>query len=212
LHDQTFRTIDLKQFAIQRVLIGKRESGSLDALAEKLLGVYLPKDDALRKSEDWEGNDFPHRPELLNYAALDVYASRLIFEKISETAPLDCVQHNTPAGTRVALLTREGGEVAAYGQISPVQTTTFAGIRIKTPTNSRVLVDIDSVVIPSAAAILHVPSSSGHRTRTKAGALTLAQLRSIADSSVFHVVSPISLLQFDQRPQSVLVRQIHLNR
>ncbi|KAJ7434171.1 hypothetical protein FB451DRAFT_1379978 [Mycena latifolia] len=172
LDNQTFNTIDLKQFAIQRGLITKKDSGSLDVLAEKLLGVYLSKDSSLRQCENWEDN-ISHRPELLNYAALDVYASRLIFEKISEKAPLECVQHDTAPGTRVAMLTREGGEIAAYGQISAVQTSTFAGIRVKTSNNSRVLVDIDSVLIPAAAAILHVPPSSS---------------------------SGLSLLQFDRRP------------
>ncbi|KAJ7466068.1 hypothetical protein FB451DRAFT_1369813 [Mycena latifolia] len=133
--------------------------------------IYIIPDSSLRQCENWEDN-ISHRPELLNYAALDVYASRLIFEKISEKAPLECVQHDTAPGTRIAMLTREGGEIAAYGQISAVQTSTFAGIRVKTSNNSRV-VDIDSVLIPAAAAILHVPPSSS---------------------------SGLSLLQFDRRP------------
>ena len=206
LEGQTFNTIDLKQLANQRGLIQRTDSGSLDALAEKLLGVYLSKDPSLRKSEDWEEINLPaRRPDLLNYAALDAYASQLIFKKISEVPPLECVEHCTPSGTRIALLTREGGEIAAYGEISHTQVSTFAGVRVKTSTNSRILVDIHSVLIPSAAAILHIPSSSGGRTKTKAGALTLAQLRSLSNSSVFQVVSPVALLQFDRRSGADLV-------
>jgi hypothetical protein len=205
LNDQSFQVIDLKQFALQRGLIQKKESGSLDVLAEKLLGVFLSKDSSLRQCEDWETN-LKSRPDLLNYAALDVYASRLIFEKISETAPLECVQHDTSPGTRVAMLTREGGEIAAYGQISSVQTPTFAGIRVKTSNNGRVLVDIDHVLIESATAILHVPPSSSGKTRTKVGALTLAQLKSANNSPTFSVVAPISLLQFDRRPAPTVCR------
>ncbi|KAJ7831578.1 hypothetical protein B0H13DRAFT_1915396 [Mycena leptocephala] len=174
--------------------------GSLEVLAEKFLWMYLSKDSNLRKSEHWEKADLS--PELENYAALDVYASRLVFEKISETAPLDCVQYNTSPGTRIALLTREGGEIAAYGRISAIQTSSFAGVRIKTSTNSRVLVDIESVHIPSAAAILHVPPSSGPRNTTKDGALTLSQLQSRSSSAIFQLVSLVMLLQFNRRPAS----------
>ncbi|KAJ7664028.1 hypothetical protein DFH06DRAFT_944440, partial [Mycena polygramma] len=81
LEQQSFNVIDLKQYAIQRGLITRNGSGSLDALAEKLLGVYLAKDPCLRKSEEWERTTIQH--DLLKYAALDVYVSRLIFEKIS---------------------------------------------------------------------------------------------------------------------------------
>ncbi|KAJ7479110.1 hypothetical protein FB451DRAFT_1172230 [Mycena latifolia] len=200
LDGQAFNIIDLKQFAIQRGLIQKKDSGALDTLAEKFLGVYLSKDPSIRKSEDWEK---PHlSSELINYAALDVYASRLIFEKLSETAPLDCVRHDTAPGTRIALLTREGGEIAAYGRISSLQAATFTAVRVKTSTNSRVIIDIESVLIPSAAAILHVPHSSGSTTGTKAGAFTLSQLRAQITSPTFSIVTPVALLQYDRRCQS----------
>ena len=70
------------------------------------------KDPSLRLNEEWEKVHIP--PELINYTALDVFASGLIFEKIVETAPLDCIQHDTALGTRISLLTQEGGEIAAY--------------------------------------------------------------------------------------------------
>ncbi|KAJ7748446.1 hypothetical protein B0H14DRAFT_3604128 [Mycena olivaceomarginata] len=182
LEDQTFNIVDLKQYAIQRGLIPRNGS-----------------DPSLRKSEDWGKTNIPS--ELIKYAALDVFASRLVFEKISETAPLDCVQYDTAPGTPIALLARAGGEIAAYGRISGIQTPSFAGVRVKTPKNTRVLVDIESILIASAAAILHIPPSSGQRTRTKAGALTLSQLRSQCASPTFQLVSPVTLLQFDRRSQ-----------
>ncbi|KAK7025856.1 hypothetical protein R3P38DRAFT_3531780 [Favolaschia claudopus] len=201
LENQKINTIDLKQFSIQRALIEKKESGSLDSLAAKFLGVFLSKDPSLRTGENWEQTVIS--PDLINYAALDVYTSRLIFEKLSETAALECVQHDTPPRTRVALMAREGGEIVAYGQISPIQTSSYAGVRI---TKSRVLVDVDFVVVPSAAAVLHlvVPSTAGVGAKTRSGALTLAHLRSLSDSpdSSFHLVSPVSLLQFDRREPS----------
>ncbi|KAJ7825530.1 hypothetical protein B0H13DRAFT_1918616 [Mycena leptocephala] len=193
LLDCASNMIDLKQFAIRRGVIKKNTSGALDTLTEKVLGAYLPKDATFRKTDEWE-TDLTQRPELLNYAALDVLASRLIFEKINKIAPLDLVQRNTPAGTRIALLVHEGGEIAAYGRIASSQPANFAGIR-NGP--SRILIDIDLVLLPSAAAILHLDSSS----TAKSGALTLSQLQLISDSPVFQILSPLGLLQFDRRAE-----------
>ncbi|KAJ6536482.1 hypothetical protein DFH09DRAFT_1091442 [Mycena vulgaris] len=195
LSDRAFNLIDLKQFAICRGVIKKNGSGALDVLAEKVLGAYLPKDAMLRKTEEWE-MDLSKRPELLNYAALDVFASRLIFEKINQIAPLDLVQRSTPAGTRIAVLVHKGGEIAAYGCIASSQPATFAGVR---NSKTRLLVDIDLVVLPSAAAILHLDSSSA--AHTKSDASTLSQLQLKSDGHVFQIVSPLALLVFDRRAE-----------
>ena len=50
----SFATIDLKEYAIQRGVIQRKDPGGLDSLVEKVLGKYLPKDDTVCKSEDWE--------------------------------------------------------------------------------------------------------------------------------------------------------------
>ncbi|KAK7016160.1 hypothetical protein R3P38DRAFT_2786521 [Favolaschia claudopus] len=199
LKDQSsFNTIDLKQYSIERGVIGRKDPGSLDVLAEKVLNVYLSKDDSLRKNEEWE--IIPLRSHLLDYAALDVYASQRIFAEVTKLAPLDWVRHDSPAGSRVALLVHEGGETAAYGKISDVQPTSLSGIRVKTQTNSRVVIEIDRVLIPTAAAILHLPLENGttRRQATKSGAYTLQQLQTAASGSVFQIVSPVSLLSFDR--------------
>ncbi|KAJ6631371.1 hypothetical protein B0H10DRAFT_1938265 [Mycena sp. CBHHK59/15] len=195
LLDCTSNIIDLKQFAIRRGVIKKNTSGALDTLAEKVLGVYFPKDATFRKTNEWE-MDLTQRPELLNYAALDVFASRLIFEKINKIAPLDLVQRNTPAGTPITLLVHEGGEIAAYGRIASSQPATFAGVRNSA---TRVLIDIDLILLPSAAAILHLDSSS----TAKSGALTLSQLQLKSSSPVFQILSPLALLQFDHHVEVV---------
>jgi hypothetical protein len=52
LAEQTsFNTIDLKEYTIQRGLIGRKQSGTLDVLVEKLLGMFLPKDESVRRSD-----------------------------------------------------------------------------------------------------------------------------------------------------------------
>jgi hypothetical protein len=200
LGNQTsFNVIDLKEYALQQGILQRKESGSLDALAEKVLGQYLPKDDMLRKNDDWEL--WPLRPELLNYAAWDVLASRLIFEKATEVAPLEQVEYSSPAGTRVALLVQEGGSIAAYGKIATLQPKSLGNIRVKVPTNSRLVIDVDCVLVPSAAAILHLLPQSSSAQKTKSGAYTLEQLNAASGTTVFQVVTPVSLLTFDHRDQ-----------
>ncbi|KAJ7814568.1 hypothetical protein B0H13DRAFT_1924777, partial [Mycena leptocephala] len=116
LNDQTgFNIIDLKQYSLERGVIGRKDSGSLDVLAEKVLEVYLARDDALRKTEEWEMASL--HPAFLKYAALNV----------TKLAPLDWVRHDSPAGFRVALLMHEGREIAAYGKILSTQPTSLSG-------------------------------------------------------------------------------------
>jgi hypothetical protein len=57
------------------------------------------------------------------------------------------------------------------------------------------------LLIPSAAAILHLsaPRSHPNSKHTKPGALTLAQLQAASSSSTFQAVVPISLLDYDHR-------------
>ena len=53
----SFNLINLKEYCINWGIIpckGSNSSGALDALAKKLLEVYMIKDDNVRKSEDWK--------------------------------------------------------------------------------------------------------------------------------------------------------------
>ena len=198
----SFNTIDLKEYAIQRGIINRKQSGTLDGLVEKLLGMFLPKDDSLRKSDQWEVPQIPGR--LITYAISDVIASHLVFQKASEIAPLAYIQSTTPPGTHVKLLIQEGGEVSAYGTIAQTQPSSLGNVRVKVPSNSRLVIDVETVIIPSAAAILHLlPSEKG---KTKAGALTLEQLQASSSSLPFQVVCPISLLMFDLRDQVCFIK------
>ncbi|KAF9073373.1 hypothetical protein BDP27DRAFT_1318788 [Rhodocollybia butyracea] len=79
LDDNTrFSTIDLKDLARSRGLIQPRQSGSLAALCDAILGLELPKDPKIRANNNWEFSTIS--PALLYYAACDVAASRHIFE------------------------------------------------------------------------------------------------------------------------------------
>lgn len=157
----------------------------------------------IRKSEEWEQKCLS--TEQLQYAALDVFASRLIFENATKVAPIQRPTIDTPAGMRIILLVQEGGDPAAYGRIALSQPPSLSGIRIKVPTNSRLVVEIDTVLKPSVAAILHLAPSSesssslARARRTKSSAFTLGQLQASSSSSTFLVVTPISLLEFDSQ-------------
>ncbi|KAF9470560.1 hypothetical protein BDN70DRAFT_998898 [Pholiota conissans] len=212
-HAQT-NLIDLKEFCIARGIITRKEHGSLDALCAKVLGVYLEKPDSLRKHDQWEGGG-DLSPALLNYAALDVYSSRLIFDKASERSPIKRPSINSPPGAPVTLLLCENGDPIAHGRIAQVQPATLGSVRVKTPTNSRMVIDIDVILNPSAAILLHTSPSERNRNRrnlsTKSGSLTLGELRNLAPGGTvpFQVVTPISSLEFYQTnpptPQSVEV-------
>jgi hypothetical protein len=97
------------------------------------------------------------------------------------------------------VLVQEGGKIAAYGKIAPLQPTSLGNVHVKVPSRSRLVIDIETVVIPSAAAILHLtaPSSHPNLKHTKPGALTLAQLQSASSSPTFQAVVPLFLLDFD---------------
>lgn len=94
---RSFNIIDLKEYCTRRGIIPRKGSGALDILLEKTVGMYLSKDENLRKSEDWETRKL--RSDLLQYAALDVYASRMVFEKASEIALQASVDIDTAPGT-----------------------------------------------------------------------------------------------------------------
>lgn len=198
VNQMSFNVIELKEYCIQRGIISRKESGALDKLLEKTAHMYLSKDNNLRRNDGWESRHIS--PEMLEYATLDVYASRIIFDAATMIAPIEYITHDTPHETRVVILVQEGGATAAYGKIAAYQPKSLGSVRVATPSKNRVVVDIDEVVCPSAAAILHLlPGTSPGKT--KSGAITYGQLQAANPSSdnTFQAVIPISLLAFDRR-------------
>lgn len=201
-----FTVVDLKEHCISRRIIKRGESGSLETLLEKSTRQYLPKDEQFRKCDDWE---CPHLSAgLINYAVMDVYASRLIFQAATQLTSIIQIDFNTAPKTRVTLFAQEGGGPIAYGYISDPQPTSFGSIRIKTSTRSRLLVTIDTITVPSAIALLHKPrqqDDSVHvrltgASKTKANSLTLHQMQdALGPPELLQIVSPLNLLQLDCR-------------
>ncbi|KAJ2922273.1 hypothetical protein H1R20_g14824, partial [Candolleomyces eurysporus] len=197
LADQkSFKLVDLKEFCIQQGVIERKRSGSLDALLEKTTHQYLPKDEHLRKSDDWERS--PLRQDLAMYAALDAYASRIVFEEAQKQTPPSQVTRDTPPGTRITLYTEDGGLIAAHGTISCSQPASFMGVAVETSTRGRLLIDINEVVIPSAASTLHL-LPPGKSSSNRAGTYSLSELQVIAGaqppSRKFQMVAPTSHLR-----------------
>ncbi len=171
--------------------------------------MYLSKDENLRKSEDWESQEI--RPDLLQYAALDVYASRIVFERATEIAPPATVDADTAPGTRIVLLLQEGGAPAAYGKVADTQPMSLGRVRVKVPTKSRLVIDIDHLLIPSASAILHLLPGE-KRGKAKAGTFTLGQLRDMSGSHTFQVVASVLHLNLDTESRNfLLVRDLEFD-
>lgn len=192
-----FKVIELKDFCIKRGIIARTgESGSLENLLKKLFGIYMNKDDNVRKSEDWEHTSI--REDLRDYAAKDVYVSKLIYSEAAKRVPLALVDSNTPAGTRVLVAVQEDGQTVARGRVSAMQPKIFEGIRLAVPSHNRILIDIEEIVVPSASAILHVAPGC-HADKTQAGVYTFGQLDDIAKSknSPLRVVTFINHLKHD---------------
>lgn len=206
LQDKTdFNLIDIKEFAMHHGVLSRSDSGSLDVLAEKLLGSFLSKDESLRCNEGWEE---PHLSDaLLKYAALDVYASRLVFDAASRLKARQRVTIGSPAGTRVSLCAQEGGPVVAHGFITELQPAQLGSVRVNVRSRSRLVITVDNVILPSAAAALHltpkVSAIVGQGSRTKSGAMTLQDLQLASGKTVFEMVSPLSNLFLDERDDQV---------
>ena len=190
-----FAIINLKAFLLEHGVLEHQGSATLNAMAKTMLGKFMSKDPSVRKSERWEMACLPK--DHLNYAALDVWGSRLVFEAASKVAPWDYVKYDSAPGTHVAVLVHSGGEIAADGVIASAQPRSLSTIKVQLPSHSCLLIDITSVMLPSAAAILHLlPLERG---TTKAGALIFGQLQRMSSTSSFSVVCLLSLLVFNSR-------------
>ncbi|KAJ2920858.1 hypothetical protein H1R20_g16236, partial [Candolleomyces eurysporus] len=206
VYKKTFNLVDLKEFCIQQGIVERKRGGTLDGLLKETHNKYLLKDETLRRCDDWEL--YPLRRDLLCYAALDAYASLLVFEEAKKRVPPTRITSDTAAGTRVVLYTQEGGFPAALGKIADSPPATFQGVRVKVPSGGRVLISIDEVLLPSAAATLHF--LPGKRSgRNKAGTYTLSQLQNASGSAAgtFQMVALVSHLDLYDPQTAPVVAQ-----
>ncbi|TEB22231.1 hypothetical protein FA13DRAFT_1819084 [Coprinellus micaceus] len=189
-----FNLIDLKEYCIRQGALERNRAGSLDALVESVTGKHLFKDDGARRCDDWEIH--PLRNDLRDYAALDVYATLAVFQEAHKRTPPLRITPQTPPSTQVTLFSDDDAFPIAHGTISETQTA--RGIRVKVPSNNRVVIAVNQVLIPGAAATLH-PLPKGRSTgHNKVGSYSLQQLQSMAPApnseSLFLMVARVEHL------------------
>lgn len=121
--------------------------------------MYLPKSSLVsnvRESEDWE---LPTLPKMhSDYASLDVYASHLTFGTASKVPKVNCITVEMPAGTPVTVLSGDGTQEIAVGTIRADRPFKLDGVVVRTKVNSRLVIQVEEVLMPSAAAVLYLPS------------------------------------------------------
>jgi hypothetical protein len=89
----------------------------------------------------------------------------------------------------------KGSSIAAYGKVADTQPTSLGNVRVKVPTNSRLVIDVDHVGLSAAAAILHLRPGE-KRGKAKAATYTLGELRAAGEHN-FQMVAFVSQLQLD---------------
>ena len=121
-------------------------------LCAAVLGEHLEKDESVRVSSEWSNTTLSM--EQMKYAALDVWASLQIYNKLQALhvpSPLTFTPLPLP-GTKVFLYQEDRTRIIACGQISMYAYNTLDGINISP---SRCLIDIDEIFIPGAVITVH---------------------------------------------------------
>ncbi len=118
---------------------------------------YLPKDQGVRYGEEWE---WPSLTDAhIQYAALDTFVLFQVYQEALKTPVPIKVTIDTPRRTNVTLMSGDGTQPIALAMTADQeQLLRHNSITVKTPTNSRVLVEVQKVLMPNAGALLYVPN------------------------------------------------------
>ncbi|KAG9223671.1 hypothetical protein CCMSSC00406_0008554 [Pleurotus cornucopiae] len=137
--------VDLGKYAKDCLLVPTARV-SLSDLCAKVLSKSLNKNISERTSTFWEEETLT--AQQLHYAALDAYASLLLYEHLSKTTVPTPLIGPLVAGDPILLYTSDRTRCAAEGTISPhASDVKYSGINI-TPT--RTVIVITKVHIPAA--------------------------------------------------------------
>lgn len=175
-HQATFGLIDLKDLARDRQLIQWDEHGSLADLVRKILGAHLPKDSATRINNEWELPQI--RPHLISYASLDVYASQRLYSQFRSTTLPRRIDNQTMPGTKVIFHVNEGAPPAALCEVVNPTTSAVNGVRVKNNPQTRVVVTVKSILLPTATSILHFEGKNPSKARAGDVGLSLRSMES----------------------------------
>jgi hypothetical protein len=143
--------LDLGRFAKDRQFVTKANC-SLSDLTAAVLQKRLSKNISARISSAWEDSELSN--ELLNYAALDAYASLLIYQHLARIElprplPTGTLEPRTP----VILYHDDLSRIICRGYISPrISDPEHDGIKI---TAKRTVIEVTEVLIPGAVVSTH---------------------------------------------------------
>jgi len=130
--------------AKERGVASTANVGLLD-LCASVIKHFLAKDSDIRISSSWDLIPLPESH--ISYAALDVYATWLVFKALTSSEPITGtgVDTLTPGGTAVSLFSADGARIIAHGQILPDCPSKFNGVNV---TKTRVLIVVNTVIVP----------------------------------------------------------------
>ncbi|PBK90587.1 hypothetical protein ARMGADRAFT_1032577 [Armillaria gallica] len=143
--------VDLARLAKERHII-KAETASLEDLSAIVLSKCLNKNVSECTSTAWENDVLTEQQTM--YAALDAYASLLIYDALMDIPVPAPLPSDPSIDTPVMLFAdNTNNKLIAYGTISPHSTkSTFDGINL---TKTRIILDINKVLIPGAIVTTH---------------------------------------------------------
>ncbi|KAJ3768614.1 hypothetical protein FB446DRAFT_706893 [Lentinula raphanica] len=144
--------LELGTFTKQRFLISDARSSLADLTAE-ILGKCLPKNCAEHICTNWDDNELT--PAQIDYAALDAYASLVLFNCINAIPLPELVTTSTLSGTRVILLSSDKKKIIAHGTLTSPHDL---GIQL---TSAQVTVCISQIIVPGAKLKKHTLSDFG---------------------------------------------------
>ncbi|KAG6847920.1 hypothetical protein H0H93_004886 [Arthromyces matolae] len=121
--------------------ITPRANVSLADLSAMVLRQYLPKDEDIRVSRDWDNLELSESQK--QYASLDVYAAWCIYQSFVNVASGKLANALTSPGTPIKLISRDRTSTVAYGFIAPDRPTQVNGIRVA---KCHVIVNITTVL------------------------------------------------------------------
>lgn len=141
--DQAFAgALELGALAKSRNLVQRANTSLADMLAATRR-LFLPKEESIRVSTAWDDINLPKTH--LEYAALDAYATWLVFDAMITTASDEPVTMNTTPGTPIRLWSRNRSTIVARGFIALDRPKSFKGVNV---TRNRAVVTITSVQVP----------------------------------------------------------------
>lgn len=143
---------ELGKMAKVRGVVSNARTGLAD-LCAVTLKCRLPKDSAIRISEDWENPVLSK--DQITYAARDVWASLSIYDHLNKIPAPGDISVTCPPHTPVSIWQDDRSMLIAHGHISTIERTPHLQIRGCNVTPTRIVVEVTEILVPGAMLSLH---------------------------------------------------------